>query len=167
MYFRLGNGLSIKSSDPDTICFTTNVFKCVDEGQSLFAQVRDWWTSVLSVWPSDCYLSIKCILMPGVKAFYHGLLLTNLFSTPETERTAVMTTGCHELWHELPTRKTWLALSLSVESSGLSTGVWLVNLESNWLASSADCWRNKPVSKSLGEDKRKLLRKKVCSPGKA
>lgn len=36
-------------------------------------------------------------------------------------------------------RKTWLALSLSVESSGLSTGVWLVNLESNWLTSSADC----------------------------
>ena len=31
----------------------------------------------------------------------------------------------------LLTRKAWLALSLSVESSGLSTGVWLVNLESN------------------------------------
>lgn len=29
------------------------------------------------------------------------------------------------------TRKAWLALSLRVESSGLSTGVWLVNLESN------------------------------------
>lgn len=37
------------------------------------------------------------------------------------------------------TRKAWLALSLRVESSGLSTGVWLVNLESNWLTSSADC----------------------------
>lgn len=37
------------------------------------------------------------------------------------------------------TRKTWFALSLSVESSGLSTGVWLVNFESNWLTSSADC----------------------------
>lgn len=44
------------------------------------------------------------------------------------------------------TRKAWLALSLRVESSGLSTGVWLVNFESNWLTSSADCckdrWRN-------------------------
>lgn len=37
------------------------------------------------------------------------------------------------------TRKTWLALSLRVESSGLSTGVWRVNFESNWLTSSSDC----------------------------
>lgn len=38
------------------------------------------------------------------------------------------------------TRKTWLALSLRVESSGLSTGVWRVNFESNWLTSSSDCF---------------------------
>lgn len=38
-------------------------------------------------------------------------------------------------------RKTWLALSLRVESSGLSTGVWRVNFESNWLTSSSDCNR--------------------------
>lgn len=41
------------------------------------------------------------------------------------------------------TRNTWLALSLSVESSGLSTGGWLVNFESNWLTSSADCCRKR------------------------
>lgn len=44
-----------------------------------------------------------------------------------------------------------MALSLSMESSGLSTGVWLVNLESNWLASSADCCQNKWVSESPGK----------------
>ena len=37
------------------------------------------------------------------------------------------------------TRKAWLALSLSVVSSGLSTGVCLVKWESNWLTSSSDC----------------------------
>lgn len=38
-------------------------------------------------------------------------------------------------------RKTWLALSLRVESSGLSTGGWHVNFESNWPTSSSDCNR--------------------------
>lgn len=45
------------------------------------------------------------------------------------------------------TRKAWLALSLRVESSGLSTGVWLVNFESNWLTSSADCCKDEKGDK--------------------
>ena len=45
------------------------------------------------------------------------------------------------------TRKTWLALSLSMLSSGESTGVWWVNFESNWLTSSSSFWnQNKKCS---------------------
>ena len=39
-----------------------------------------------------------------------------------------------------PTWKTWLMLSLRTESSGESTGVWRVNLVSNWLVSSSLVW---------------------------
>lgn len=39
------------------------------------------------------------------------------------------------------TAKASSALWLSVVSSGLSTGVWRVNLVSNWLTSSSDCCR--------------------------
>lgn len=77
--------------------------------------------------------------------FNHGLLLGsgNSVLQHRGEKRSSLLGGIR---HSLPTRKTWLALSLSVESSGLSTGVWLVNLESNWLASSADCCQKKRVS---------------------
>ena len=44
--------------------------------------------------------------------------------------------------HIKPTRNIWFALSLStLSSSGESTGVCLVNLESNWLTSSSPDWK--------------------------
>ena len=55
------------------------------------------------------------------------------------------------------TRKTWLALSLRAESSGLSTGVWRVNLESNWLTSSSDCFIKKKKQLENGEQTVLLL----------
>lgn len=42
---------------------------------------------------------------------------------------------------EYLTAKASSALWLSEVSSGLSTGVCLVNLVSNWLTSSSDCYR--------------------------
>lgn len=69
----------------------------------------------------------------------------NRTSLPEMPYSSQVThpTPLHSHYTLLPgslTRKTWLALSLRVESSGLSTGVWRVNFESNWLTSSSDCF---------------------------
>ena len=65
---------------------------------------------------------------------------------------ATIVGGEEEEEEEGATRKTWLALSLRVESSGLSTGGWLVNLESNWLKSSADCCRGRRgARRTVGE----------------
>lgn len=51
------------------------------------------------------------------------------------------------------TRKAWLALSLNVVSSGLSTGVCRVKRVSNWLTSSSDCCGQIHVGRVRGESK--------------
>lgn len=47
------------------------------------------------------------------------------------------------------TAKASSALWLSLVSSGLSTGVCLVNLVSNWLTSSSECYRERQTGKAM------------------
>lgn len=101
---------------------------------------KQWRYKSKKKWPHCKQNNCKCVLSWIIPSWILETLYTRNRDTKSQSSTV-----CREVQIVLPTRKTWLALSLSVESSGLSTGVWLVNLESNWLASSADCCQKKQV----------------------
>lgn len=121
-----------------------DVFECKPVGSFSNNRQRKW----------TCYQKILLrknnINHLQVKAY---LSLVNYISTLWINRWLVKhnktqgTRGVQEC-----TRKAWLALSLRVESSGLSTGVWLVNFESNWLTSSADCCKDRREDKRRWAD---------------